>query len=605
VADVFLRSVPSDVDADDVRLYPEGADAGGGGSPSLSASYTNEVLNLNLTTLGAEDAISYDAGGTQIRKTGGGSLITVQPWNYTSNSAVALDGTAGFGGTGYQVTTTDFTASNITNKANASYVQTNNHGFKVTFPADVGVRTARIYFVRAYNVGAVAAISLTLSDASASLSDISIDDGGGADTDSTLSISFSAASAGQSLVVDIRPTTSSTNFTGFRGAWVSTEAAGGTAVTDTLTTATYAFSGKNLSDALVRVDTFTTATYAVSGKNVTDVYARNDSLSTAAYVISLKNATDLLEKNDSFTTGTYVISGKDLIDSVARADSLSTAAYVISGKDLTDVITSGGVTYADTLLTASYAIGANNLTDILAKNDSLSTFAYTRTANSLSDLLAKNDSLSTASYTRTANTLSDLLAKNDNLSTASYVISAKDLTDVKTGAISYADDLTTTNYIISASTLNDVYSSTTINTGLQLVHGWIRDRSPTNEQVEAERIRLGIIELKKEVKQVKRLISEKKQTKEVTPQEVVGLQIHDVLLKERLLEAQRQFDALLLLINLAVFNDKRLEQERLAQQDELDKQAELLALYEIQQIQQAIQQEEDDIVFVMTMIAEM
>jgi hypothetical protein len=205
-------------------MFPFLCSGGTSYAPSLSGSYANEVLNLNLTALGAEDAISYDAGGTQIRKTGGGSLITVQPWNYTSNSAVALDGTAGFGSTGYQVTTTDFTASNITNKANASYVQTNNHGFKVTFPADVGVRTAKIYFVRAYNVGAVAAISLTLSDGSETHPDISLDDGGGADTDSTLSLSFSAASAGQSCVVDIRPTTSSTNFTGFRGAWVSTEA---------------------------------------------------------------------------------------------------------------------------------------------------------------------------------------------------------------------------------------------------------------------------------------------------------------------------------------------------------------------------------------------
>jgi hypothetical protein len=205
-------------------MFPFLCGGGVSDAPSLSASYTNEVLNLNLTTLGAEDAISYDAGGTLIRKTGGGSLITVEPWDYGTGSATTLDGTGGFGGTGYQVTTTDFTASNITNKANASYAQGNNRGFKVTFPADAGVRTAKIYFVRAYNVGVTASISLTLSDGSATLGDIAIDANGGADTDSTISISFSAASAAESLVVDIRPTTSSTNFTGFRGAWVSTEA---------------------------------------------------------------------------------------------------------------------------------------------------------------------------------------------------------------------------------------------------------------------------------------------------------------------------------------------------------------------------------------------
>lgn len=142
----------------------------------------------------------------------------------------------------------------------------------------------------------------------------------------------------------------------------------------------------------------------------------------------------------------------------------------------------------------------------------------------------------------------------------------------------------------------------------QSTGGWIP--SPierTKEQVEAERVRLGIIEAKKEVKRIVRLLTEKK--KEQAPQiEIAKLHTHEYMLKQQLDEARRAYDALLFRINSNALQQRLIEQQLLNEA----LQEEALRIAEEEAIAQAIaeqerlrQQEEEDIVFVMSMLAVM
>lgn len=196
----------------------------------LTGSYVNESTAVNLTSLGAEDAISYNtAGSAIIRKTGGGSLITVNPWDYTTppGSATTEDGTGG-GFQNRQVTTTDFTASNITNKASCNYVQGDDRGYKVVFPAGTGERTAKLYLGHYIEGGSANLICIgTLSDGSVGPFDLTPTENLGADIDLTATFTYSAGSDGQTLTVDYYTVNSTANYIGFRGAHVSAAAGGG------------------------------------------------------------------------------------------------------------------------------------------------------------------------------------------------------------------------------------------------------------------------------------------------------------------------------------------------------------------------------------------
>lgn len=197
----------------------------------LSGSYVNETTAVNLTSLGAEDAHSYNTAGTlDIRKTGGGSLITVDPWDWSgggAGSSTSWDGTGG-GFQNRQVTTTDFTASNITNKASCNYVQGDDRGIRLVFPAGTGERTVKIYLGH-YLEGASTDLKLicTLSDGSAGPLDIQPSENLAADRDLTATITYTAGSAGQTLLVEYYPINSTAAFIGYRGAWISTAGGGG------------------------------------------------------------------------------------------------------------------------------------------------------------------------------------------------------------------------------------------------------------------------------------------------------------------------------------------------------------------------------------------
>lgn len=142
----------------------------------------------------------------------------------------------------------------------------------------------------------------------------------------------------------------------------------------------------------------------------------------------------------------------------------------------------------------------------------------------------------------------------------------------------------------------------------QSTGGWIP--SPierTKEQVEAERVRLGIIEAKKEVKRIVRLLTEKRK-EQATQIEIAKLHTHEYLLKQQLDEARRAYDALLFRINSNALQQRLIEQQLLNEvlQDEALRIAEEEAIAQILAEQERLrQQEEEDIVFVMSMLAVM
>jgi hypothetical protein len=199
----------------------------------LSGSYTNETGAVNLTALGAEDARTYNtAGNTQIRKIGGGALITVSAWNYGSNAPDTVDGTSG-GFQNRQMTTTDFETSggvstNITNDGSCVYMQSNNQGWRITLPAGTGERTAKLYLGH-YLEGGSTDLNLicTLSDASAGPYDPGLSLNLNSDIDLTATITYSANSDGQTLTIDYYCTGSTAAYLGFRGVHVSAAGGGG------------------------------------------------------------------------------------------------------------------------------------------------------------------------------------------------------------------------------------------------------------------------------------------------------------------------------------------------------------------------------------------
>ena len=72
MADVWLRSVPSDADSDDVRLYPEGADAGGPVNYVLTCDVGAYVYTGQAATLTVARRLALDAGA----------------YNYVGNAAI-------------------------------------------------------------------------------------------------------------------------------------------------------------------------------------------------------------------------------------------------------------------------------------------------------------------------------------------------------------------------------------------------------------------------------------------------------------------------------------------------------------------------------------
>jgi Uri superfamily endonuclease len=293
------------------------------------------------------------------------------------------------------------------------------------------------------------------------------------------------------------------------------------------------------------------------------------------------------------------------------ADNLSVGAYVYTGIAVNDVKTSSSTAYADTLSKGTYTYTGKTVTDLFAHNDTLSKGTYTYTGVNASDLLAKNDTLSKGTYTYAGISISDskviadilsvgsyslvgktvvdVLAKNDNLATGAYSYVGKDITDVKVGgSTSYADSLLTGSYSYVGFSLSDGYIGKT--NEIIPIHGWIRDKKrkeilpPTALEIEAERIKLGIIEDRKEIKHVIRLLKqvEVPATRTQSSLEASKLAIHKKLLDERIKRADDEYQALL----------KRINENYLRARVEAHKAIKR-------------QREEDDIIYVMSMIASM
>lgn len=197
---------------------------------TLSQSIASSSANVNLTSLGAQDYAIFRAGqslANVYRKTGGGSLITIA--EYDPSTVFSLDEewkSRTFDGTA-DATPTQAAATGTCSRV-VSFGTTAAGGHELTFPAGVGVRTAKIY-VMAYNEGPtpVANLFCHLSDSSAT--DINVDFTGtsGADNFVVIDLSWSANSASQSLQVrwTVKATASSqVKATHWGAAWVSAEA---------------------------------------------------------------------------------------------------------------------------------------------------------------------------------------------------------------------------------------------------------------------------------------------------------------------------------------------------------------------------------------------
>lgn len=138
-------------------------------------------------------------------------------------------------------------------------------------------------------------------------------------------------------------------------------------------------------------------------------------------------------------------------------------------------------------------------------------------------------------------------------------------------------------------TLDDIVidssqSNSHVSNDITPIHGWIRNR-PTKDEEEAERIKLGIIEAKKEIKQVVKLIKqvEVKQEHTQSSVEAAKLAIHKQLLAERIKRANDEYQTLLHRINTNYLR-ARLETHKAIKRQ---------------------QAEESDIAFIMSMLANM
>lgn len=124
----------------------------------------------------------------------------------------------------------------------------------------------------------------------------------------------------------------------------------------------------------------------------------------------------------------------------------------------------------------------------------------------------------------------------------------------------------------------------------ELVHGWIKDKKrkeiqpPSALEIEAERIKLGIIEDNKEIKRVARLLKqvEVPATRTQSSLEASKLAIHKKLLAERIKRANDEYEALLRRINENYLR-ARVEAHKAIKR----------------------QREEDDVIYVMSMLASM
>ena len=137
-------------------------------------------------------------------------------------------------------------------------------------------------------------------------------------------------------------------------------------------------------------------------------------------------------------------------------------------------------------------------------------------------------------------------------------------------------------------------------------------RNRTKEEIEAERLRLGIIKRKKKIKEIKKVVSTTKKKVEVKDnvitmpllqqrQQIEALMLQQQLEQEAMQREQEAYTALLLQIQLQV---KQQEQQQAYEQALLEQeQAELEAQAEFERLERLRLEEEAEVVQILKILA--
>lgn len=184
-----------------------------GGTGSLALLVTVSSTTVNLTSLGGTDYAVYSAGGAtpDTRKSGGGSIIT----------ATCAGAPSPYGSDPRTISWADGTPTASGSSTNGTYYGAfgSTYGWTVTFPADTTTRTANIYCGVYQDTMKVLA---SLSDSSAApgtdtttLTDLS------AHTAGVISVTYKAASSGQTLTIQFGETIGTGGNTALNAAWAS------------------------------------------------------------------------------------------------------------------------------------------------------------------------------------------------------------------------------------------------------------------------------------------------------------------------------------------------------------------------------------------------
>ena len=184
------------------------------GAPALTGSGTSSTVTANLTSEGSSDWVHW-GDGSLTRKTG----VTAQISNY---SIVGSGAVMSYNNDPRALSWTDGTPTASGNNNNGIYINSLANGFSLTAPADTGTRVLTVHVGGWLSGGTLTA---HLSDNSAAnYVDVTTPTGGQFDRNYTLT--YSAASAGQTLTVSWAMTSGAGNVT-LNGAALS----GGTPVT--------------------------------------------------------------------------------------------------------------------------------------------------------------------------------------------------------------------------------------------------------------------------------------------------------------------------------------------------------------------------------------
>ncbi|MEJ7644881.1 MAG: discoidin domain-containing protein [Chryseolinea sp.] len=184
------------------NTYSENLVIGGASGGSLSGSFTTAITAVNLTSTGSKDWIHWGDASIE-RKSAGGSLIsTYNVVGSGSTSTYNNDPRVISWSNGAPTTSSS-------GNMNGLYIAGQNAGYSFTLPATTALQTAHIYVGGWQSTGR---LTLHLSDGSAA--DYTYTDGNGSGSyNNNITVSYKAASNGQTLLVTWVNTTTAGNVT--------------------------------------------------------------------------------------------------------------------------------------------------------------------------------------------------------------------------------------------------------------------------------------------------------------------------------------------------------------------------------------------------------